>query len=394
MSLPPQSQHGFCATCGTPRTTPGQGFCPTCGTAQAPLTVTPPAQGFVAPAPNQPAPPPAYPYQQPAQYQPADPNQPPPYYGQQPGWPEGQARGGGLGTGPILAIVGGVVVLALILGGIAVVAMSGHGSTSAATLTPLAIPSASATVLVTIAPPTATAAPATGSITFSPAVVTCSTPVVFTMYLTLPATVLPGASLTQKFDGVAGGTVTLTEGDGMTHNADGTWTAVSPSTTDVMISDCNNGGKSSAGLEVLVPGTHTIAYYTADGALLAQGSYTVLASGPLAGSGAITFSPTSISCSAPVDFVTTFILPSSVQSGDSVTETLDGATIGTGTVSAGSGWVHESDGTWSSRSTDSSAAVTSACTSGQTVLAAGNHLLKILDSAGNVLAEGQYVVTP
>jgi hypothetical protein len=295
------------------------------------VAVTPPAQGYVAPVPNQPAPPPAYPYQQPAQYQPVDPNQPPPYYGQQPGWPQGQARGGGLGTGPILAIVGGVVVFALILGGIAVVAMSGHGSTSAATLTPLATPSPSATVLVTIAPPTATAAPATGSITFSPSVVTCSTPVVFTMYMTLPATVLPGASLTQKFDGVAGGTVTLTEGDGITHNDDGTWSAVSPSTTDLMISDCNNGGKSSAGLEVLVPGTHTIAYYTADGALLAQGSYTVMPSEAVVPHGKVIFStdlPKADSNCSPTHAVT------SVAAGTTVYATYVYASVpGTETIS-------------------------------------------------------------
>ena len=398
MSLPPQSQYGFCATCGTPRTTPGQGFCPKCGTAQAAVAVTPPAQGYAAPAPEyaapaptQPAPPPAYPYQQPAQYQPVDPNQPYPYYGQQPGWAQGQARGGGPGIGAILAIIGGVVFV-LILGGLAVIAMSGHGSTSAATLTPLATPSASATVLVTIAPPTA--APANGSITFSPSVVTCSTPVVFTMYTTLPATVLPGDSLIQKFDGVSGGTITITAGDTMTHNADGTWTDVSPSTIAEMTSDCNNGGKSASGAGVLVPGTHTIGLYTADGVLLAQGSYTVLDSGPVAGSGAITFSPSTISCSAPVDFVTTIILPSSVKSGDTVTETLDGANFGSGTVSAESGWVQKSDGSWSSSTTDTAAAVTSACTSSQSVLTAGNHAVKILDAAGNVLAEGQYTVAP
>jgi hypothetical protein len=391
MSMPPQSQYGFCATCGTPRMTPDQGFCPTCGAALAVVAVTP-AQGYGAPAPSQPVAPPAYPYQQPAQYQPGDPNQPPPYYGQQPGWPQGQARGGGLGTGPILAIIGGVVVLALILGGIAVVAMSGHGSTSAATPTLLATPSPSATVLVTVAPPTA--APTTGSITFSPSVVTCSTPIVFTMYTTLPATVLPGDSLTQKFDGVDGGKFTVTPSDTMTHNADGTWSDVSPSTLAEMTSDCNNGGKSSNGLEVLTPGTHTIAFYTSDGALLAQGSYTVLASGPVPGSGAITFSPSTISCSAPVEFVTTIILPSSVQSGDAVTETLDGANFGSGTVSTASGWVHESDGSWSSTTTDSTAAVTTSCTSGDSVLSAGIHAVKILDADGNVLAEGQYTAAP
>jgi hypothetical protein len=114
-------------------------------------------------------------------------------------------------------------------------------------------------------------------------------------------------------------------------------------------------------------------------------------------SSGIIFSPSTVSCSAPAVFTATAHLPSSVHAGDTVTITLDGKTAGTSQVSpSGSDVTQQADGSWVSISTTSLGAMRSLCAAGSStgVLTPGTHTMQVLDSSGNVLAQGSYTVTP
>jgi hypothetical protein len=119
----------------------------------------------------------------------------------------------------------------------------------------------------------------------------------------------------------------------------------------------------------------------------------------LPAAGGITFSPTTVDCSAPVDFTTTIALPSSVQSGDTVTLKFDGTNEGNTTVEAGGSTTLQPDGTWLDVSTESAADVQSICANGGKndsqvgVLTTGRHVYQIYDSSSRLLAQGSYEVT-
>jgi hypothetical protein len=281
----------------------------------------------------------------------------------------------------VAAIIGVVVVVAMVFG-LLIIGISRNNSTAESTPFSTASPTE---------PPVAT----TGSITFAPAVLSCSNPVDMVTTIILPASVQSGDSISESFDGHSGGSTPVTEGGTTTHLADGTWVDVSTSSASLMQADCARGGLNSGGTEVLTPGAHVITIYDSTGNLLATGSYTVTGSAPTptaTAAGSIDFVPSTMSCSAPVDFVTAITLPSTVKSGDTITETLDGAVYGTGTVS--STWTHLSDGSWTKTTTDSASDVGQACSGGQSVMAAGTHVVKLFDAQDQLLAQGQYTVTP
>jgi hypothetical protein len=294
----------------------------------------------------------------------------------------------------VVAVIIGVVVVVAMVFGLIIIGISRNNSTAESSpfTTARPAPTPSVTSSLPTEPPVAT----TGSITFAPSVLSCASPVDMVVTIILPASVQSGDSISQSFDGQSGGSTPITEGGTTTHRADGTWVDVSTSTASSMQADCASGGQNSSGIEVLTPGAHVMTINDSTGKLLATGSYTVTGTAPTptpAAAGSIDFAPSTLSCSAPVDFVTAITLPSTVKSGDSVTETLDGAVYGTGTVSSAT-WTQLSDGSWTNSTTDSASAVGQACSGGQSVMAAGTHVVKLLDAQDNLLAQGQYTVTP
>ena len=209
--------------------------------------------------------------------------------------------------------------------------------------------------------------------------------------------------IVETFDGTKTGTYTA-DASSMPQLPDGTWRFESPGTAARMQADCQNSGLNSSGLAVLTPGNHTLTYSTESGDILAQGVYTVVGSGtasPAAPtqqpnpvtSGSITFSPSTVICSNAQEFVTTMSLPATVKSGANVTETIDGATYGSGVVSSDL-WTAQTDGSWLSTTSASASSVATACTGGQSVMAVGTHHVVIVDEDGIVLAEGWYSVQP
>jgi hypothetical protein len=115
------------------------------------------------------------------------------------------------------------------------------------------------------------------------------------------------------------------------------------------------------------------------------------------GSGGISFDPSTVSCSSPVVFTSTVHLPSSVQAGDTIIQTLDGQTIARGPVTSSA--VRQPDGSWIYVNTSSVASMQSLCASGGSsggvnLLTQGTHTEQILDSTGRMLASGSYTVTP
>jgi hypothetical protein len=314
--------------------------------------------------------------------------------------PQGPAPARGGISPAVIAVIGGLVIVALIIAGIAVVGLSRNNSSPTPTLQALVTPT-----------PTPTMA-ATG-VTFSPASVDCSNPIDFTTTIHLPATVKLGDVITIKFDGQALGTATISEGDTTTKQADGSWLDVNLSSAATMQKDCESGGVSSTGVKVLTAGTHTYQIFDASGTLLAEGSYKVtgvtpipkptptstptLAPTPAPSVSSITFSPPNVSCAAPVDWTSTTDLPASVQSGDTVTEKLDGTTYATGAVSTAVGWTHLADGSWTKSATDTAADVAGVCATGgiyqtKKILTPGTHSLQVFDASGILISEGTYTV--
>jgi hypothetical protein len=297
----------------------------------------------------------------------------------------------------VAAIIGVVVVVAMVFG-LIIIGISRNNSTADSTPLPTAYLSAAPTLGQPSSLPTEPPASTTGSITFEPSVLSCSNPVDMVMTTVLPASVNSGDSISETIDGHSTGGGPVTEGGTTTHRADGTWIDVSTSTAESMKSDCARGGLNTSGLEVLTEGSHTLRISDSLGNLLASGSYMVTSAAaptatPTPVAGSIYFTPSMLSCSAPVDFVTVLSLPASVQDGDTVTETLDGATYGTGTVTSSS-WTHLSDGSWTNTTTDTASQITSACSGGDAALVTGTHVVKLLDAHDTVLAESQYTVTP
>ena len=296
--------------------------------------------------------------------------------------------------GVVAAIIAAVVVVAMVVG-LIIIGISRNNST--AETTPFAPTSAVPAPSTTFSLPTEPPVAITGSITFAPSVLSCSSPVDMIVTIVLPASVQSGDSISESLDGHSSGATPVTEGGTTTHRADGTWIDVSTSTAESMQTDCSRGGQNSSGIGVLTAGSHSVRIYDSLGNLLASGTYTVTDAGPAptatAAAAGIYYVPSTLSCSAPVDFVTVISLPSSVQSGDTITETLDGVTYGTGQVTDSS-WTHLSDGMWTNTTTDTASEVTTACSGGESALATGTHIVKLLDAQGTLLAQGQYSVTP
>lgn len=114
-------------------------------------------------------------------------------------------------------------------------------------------------------------------------------------------------------------------------------------------------------------------------------------------SNGISFSPSTVSCSNPIDFMTTIHLPSSVSAADTITVMLDGRTLASGSISTTA--TQGSDGNWTSTSVSSAAQMRSICAAGgyagsSGVLTPGSHTEQILDTTGKILASGTYTVNP
>jgi len=378
----------------------GQAFCPTCGSAQTPAP-TAPAAAVPPPAAN--------PYQAAA---PTPPAAPPvnPYYAQ-PAWngmPQGPAPARGGISPAVIAVIGGLVIVALIIAGIAVVGLSRNnsGSSTPPLLTPFVVPSATPTATPLVVPTAMPTAADTG-VTFSPPTVDCAVPITFTTTIHLPASVKSGDTVTVKFDGQTLGTETFTAGDTTTQQPDGSWVDVTTATPSEMQTDCARGGKNSSGAAVLTTGTHTYQILDDSGTLLAEGSYTVTGTTPIPqatpaptlADSTITYSPATVSCAAPVEWTTTIRLPASVLAGDTIVEKLDGTTIASEAIKASSMTTHEVDGTWTIVDTSEASAMQTVCSngglqsSGLAVLTPGTHVIQVFDSNGLLLSSGSYSVS-
>ena len=113
-----------------------------------------------------------------------------------------------------------------------------------------------------------------GGITFSPSTVSCSSPVVFTATVRLPASVHPGDTITLMLDGKKVGSSPISADSSTVQQADGSWISTETTSVDSMQSVCASGG-SAGGLGMLTIGTHTETILDSNGKVLAQGSYTV-----------------------------------------------------------------------------------------------------------------------
>jgi hypothetical protein len=318
--------------------------------------------------------------------------------------PQGPAPARGGISPAVIAVIGGLVIVALIIAGIAVVGLSRNNSsvTAAPQLTPFVVPSATPT-----ATPTAAPTAADTGITFSPASVDCSTPVDFVTTIRLPASMKSGDTLTVKLDGQVLGTEPFSIGGSTTLQPDGSSLTVNTATASEMQADCENGGKSSTGVAVLTSGVHIYTILDASGTLLAEGSYTVTGTTPIPQTtptlapsvSSITFSPPNVSCAAPVEWTVTITLPASILSGDVVTEKIDGVKVQSGRIEVASLITHETDGTWTWVSPLTGSQIQALCSSGGlnstgvAVLTAGAHVVQVYDATGALISQGSYTVT-
>jgi len=108
-------------------------------------------------------------------------------------------------------------------------------------------------------------------------------------------------------------------------------------------------------------------------------------------SGSIVFSPSTIKCSSTTSATETVTLPSSLHYADQISLKRDGKVEATATV-GGSGFVQQTDGTWTNTSPISTSDVCGVASGG--LVSMGTHTLQIVDSSGKVLAEGTYTLTP
>ena len=113
-----------------------------------------------------------------------------------------------------------------------------------------------------------------GGITFSPSTVSCSSPVVFTATVRLPASVHSGDTITVMLDGKKVASSPISADSSTVQQADGSWISTDTTSAASMQSLCASGG-SAGGLGILTIGTHTETILDSNGKVLAQGSYTV-----------------------------------------------------------------------------------------------------------------------
>jgi hypothetical protein len=132
--------------------------------------------------------------------------------------------------------------------------------------------------------------------------------------------------------------------------------------------------------------------------------------------GAITFNPSSTSCTSPATVIMTADFPASMQSGDGWIMSVDGITWLSGTLSSsGSGgataFVQRSDGSWRSTNTMSATLIAESCSAAKVyarssglgmtpaqlvwvlMWAVGHHTMQATDSSGGVVAQGSYTIT-
>jgi hypothetical protein len=113
-----------------------------------------------------------------------------------------------------------------------------------------------------------------GGITFSPSTVSCSSPVVFTATVRLPASVHPGDTITVMLDGKTVTSNPISADSSTVRQADGSWISTDTTSVDSMQLLCASGG-SAGGFDILTIGTHVEKILDSNGKVLAQGSYTV-----------------------------------------------------------------------------------------------------------------------
>ena len=93
----------------------------------------------------------------------------------------------------------------------------------------------------------------------------------------------------------------------------------------------------------------------------------------------------------------TVLLPSSLHTGDTITQKLDGNTMGSGPVEGYA--TPKPDGSWSSVSQTNMADMKASCDAATAnnvaapAFASGTHTEQVLDPSGKVVAEGSYTVT-
>jgi hypothetical protein len=101
--------------------------------------------------------------------------------------------------------------------------------------------------------------------------------------------------------------------------------------------------------------------------------------------GIVTLKPSTFSCSdASIEITLSVWLPASVSAEEEVTGELDGTQVSTRVV--GDAFEKQPDGRWLRSETDSAAAVCAG-------LEAGKHVYRVLDSEGNLLAQGSFTLT-
>jgi hypothetical protein len=116
-------------------------------------------------------------------------------------------------------------------------------------------------------------------------------------------------------------------------------------------------------------------------------------------SGGITFTPSTLSCSTPVAFMTAAHLPASVQAEDRLTVMRDGKSAGwTSVPGIGSDAGRQADGSWVITTVTIASDMQTLCNTGGSggffsVLTPGTHTIQILDASGTVLSQGSYTVT-
>ena len=292
-------------------------------------------------------------------------------------------------------LIAGVVVVALIAGAFVAIGLNGNKPGPGTSLLP-ASPSVAQTA--TEVPATPTPGPTIAEISFSPPTVTCDSPVLFTTTTHLPASVQSGDTVTVTFDGQKVGDVVVEDSGTMSQQPDGSWVDSSTTTVAKMQEICDANGTASD-MGVLTPGTHTMTAVDADGVVLAEGSYVVIAptATPSPKSSGVTFAPSKLSCSTPVDVTITIRLPASVHVGDTIGEKLDGKSISSGPITADAMTVHQPDGSWIVTDRSSAAGMKTVCKAGGinngfAVYTPGTHTLQVVDADGVVLAEGSYTV--
>jgi hypothetical protein len=349
---------GFCSNCGASIGAAGQRFCPTCGTVI-------PAASAAVPAPA------AAPTQPPAWGAPPPP--PPPADGQPQVWGTPPAAPlaapARSGISPVMLLVGGVVIVAIVAG--AIFAMNNSkGSPGASGATGSTIPGG-------------------GSVVFNPSTIGCpSQP--YTTTIVLPSSVKGTDSITYKIDSTIVITQTVAE-FGFAQKPDGTWS----------VSDTNSTGSTHCDMGA---GVHTARLVDANGKVLAQGAFTfVMSASPSAAKpsvaeptpsptpeppaqGTVTIKPSKMSCSAAsVSVSLSVVLPGTIPDSAMISSELDGAIQNTST--AADGFVKQADGTWLSTGTTDSSTLCSE-------LAIGDHTIRALDASSNVLAEGTFTLQP